>query len=323
MAIFSSDSDGYRAPTQTFFSRQKSMYSILGRGKVADILLWRRKNLSAGILLGITFIWFLFQVLDYTLITLLCRSTIFLMVGLFLWSNGAGFVNCPPPRLPDIRFSESTLRTFFTKIRKFSVRFYDITQGKDMRLFFVIIVSLWVFSVLGNYFSTLNLLYIGFLCIETIPALYEKYKNEIDYLASKVNRDAKKLFKKLNSKVLHKIPRGPSTTISAREKLPGSESVLLLWFSYLQGKNFQWRGIGEESTPAANLRKGLLSFGRLCFQLVSSWQLSSPVLMEREEIKLLMVIIMVQVAQVVVAQAAVHDELMSRSLFHDIEQARS
>ncbi|KAL9665668.1 hypothetical protein QQ045_021089 [Rhodiola kirilowii] len=108
---------------------------------VADILLWRRKNLSAGILLGITFIWFLFQVLDYTLITLLCRSTIFLMVGLFLWSNGAGFVNCPPPRLPDIRFSESTLRTFFTKIRKFSVRFYDITQGKDMRLFFVVLPS--------------------------------------------------------------------------------------------------------------------------------------------------------------------------------------
>uniref|UniRef100_A0A7N0U2B2 Reticulon-like protein n=1 Tax=Kalanchoe fedtschenkoi TaxID=63787 RepID=A0A7N0U2B2_KALFE len=209
MPIYSSDSDGYGAPPQKFFSRQKSLYSVLGRGKVADILLWRRKNLSAGILFGFTFIWFLFQVLDYTFITLLCHSVIILMIGLFVWSNGAGFINIPPPRLRDIGLSESTFRTFFMRIRWFAEMFYDIARGRDMRLFFVIILSLWIFSVLGNHFSTLNLLYIGFLCIETIPALYERYKNEVDYLASKGSRDAKKLFRKIDSTVLKKIPRGP------------------------------------------------------------------------------------------------------------------
>lgn len=107
-----------------------------------------------------------------------------------------------------------------------------------------IIVTLWIFSVLGKYFSTLNLLYIGkplkrtktrklvisypwllsvtnfinqcfnmlskgFLCLETMPALYVKYKDEIDYLASRVSRDARKMLKKLDSRVLYKIPRGP------------------------------------------------------------------------------------------------------------------
>lgn len=49
----------------------------------------------------------------------------------------------------------------------------------------------------------------GFLGLETLPFLYEKYESEVDYLASKGNRDAKKLYKKFDAKVLNKIPRGP------------------------------------------------------------------------------------------------------------------
>lgn len=49
----------------------------------------------------------------------------------------------------------------------------------------------------------------GFLCLETIPALYERYEREVDHLAIKGNQDAKKLYKKFDDNVLNKIPRGP------------------------------------------------------------------------------------------------------------------
>jgi hypothetical protein len=47
---------------------------------------------------------------------------------------------------------------------------------------------------------------IGFL---TLPALYEQYEHEVDHLAYKGKEDLKRLFAKVDTKVLHKIPRGP------------------------------------------------------------------------------------------------------------------
>lgn len=50
---------------------------------------------------------------------------------------------------------------------------------------------------------------IGFMCLATLPALYERYQNEVDYLVSQGNQDMKKLYKKFDTEVLNKIPRGP------------------------------------------------------------------------------------------------------------------
>lgn len=43
----------------------------------------------------------------------------------------------------------------------------------------------------------------------TLPALYERYQDEVDYLAGKGSRDVKKLYKKIDHRILNKIPRGP------------------------------------------------------------------------------------------------------------------
>ena len=52
----------------------------------ADLLLWKNKNVSAGVLLGMTVIWFLFEGVEYNFITLLCHITITTMLVLFIWS---------------------------------------------------------------------------------------------------------------------------------------------------------------------------------------------------------------------------------------------
>lgn len=53
----------------------------------------------------------------------------------------------------------------------------------------------------------------GFLCLETLPALYLRFQGEVDYLAAKSTQDMRRLFNDFNSKVLDKIPRA-----SAKEK---------------------------------------------------------------------------------------------------------
>lgn len=48
-----------------------------------------------------------------------------------------------------------------------------------------------------------------FLCAQTLPVFYERYEKEVDYFANRSNRDMKKLYRKFDSTVLNKIPRGP------------------------------------------------------------------------------------------------------------------
>jgi hypothetical protein len=47
------------------------------------------------------------------------------------------------------------------------------------------------------------------LCALTIPALYERYETEVDHLVAKGGEDLKKFYRKVDSNVLNKIPRGP------------------------------------------------------------------------------------------------------------------
>ncbi|KAF5181626.1 Reticulon-like protein b9 [Thalictrum thalictroides] len=216
MPIYSSDSDSDHqayATGRKLFGRERPLHSILGGGPVADVLLWKNKSISAAILVGFTAIWFLFEVVEYNFLTLLCHLSITVMLVIFIWSNGAALFDRTPPRIPEIVLSESAFhhvaRTFHIKFNQLLVTLYDIACGKDLTLFLLAIVFLWTLSVIGAYFTTMNLLYMGFLCIGTLPALYERYEHEVDYLVGRGTRDLKKIYKKFDSKVLNKIPRGP------------------------------------------------------------------------------------------------------------------
>lgn len=59
----------------------------------ADVLLWRNRQISAGILASGTVIWFLFECVGYHLVTFICHSIILTLSTLFLWSNLAAFTD--------------------------------------------------------------------------------------------------------------------------------------------------------------------------------------------------------------------------------------
>jgi hypothetical protein len=55
----------------------------------ADVLLWKNRNLTAGVLAGATLIWFLFDVVEYNIVPFLCQIAIFAMLVIFIASNAA------------------------------------------------------------------------------------------------------------------------------------------------------------------------------------------------------------------------------------------
>lgn len=194
------------------FGRTRPLHELLGGGKVADIVLWRDKSCSGAILICVTMIWFLFEVVGYHFFTLVCHISITTMLLVFIWSNSAALFNRDPPRIPEVILSEQLFRemalSFHSEFNKFVFLLHEIACGRDLRLFLFAIVSLWLLSAIGSCCSALNLLYFGLLCIQTLPALYERYEEEVDHLATKGIRDLKKLYKKLDAELLSKIPRG-------------------------------------------------------------------------------------------------------------------
>ncbi|GAV81339.1 Reticulon domain-containing protein [Cephalotus follicularis] len=214
MPIYSSsDSDNETAPQVRLFSHQMPVRAILGGGKVADLLLWRNPKVSAALFVAVTSIWFLFEVVEYHFVTLFCHVSIIALLVVFIWGTGAEFFNWNRPEIPKTILHgsafEEVASAFHKRFNRVLSKFHDIACGRDPANFFVSIASLYILSVIGNYFSFINLLFLGFLSLQTLPYLYERYQEDVDKLAGKLNKEVKKTYKKFDSNVLNKIPRKP------------------------------------------------------------------------------------------------------------------
>ncbi|XP_038692711.1 reticulon-like protein B14 [Tripterygium wilfordii] len=176
------------------------IYSPSLFNNVADIL---NKNSSNAVLVGITVVWFLFEVVQILLAPVLCYILILFMFIMFAWSKAAGVIKLSPPSTSDIKLSESVVE----QINWCLQTFYEISCGEDLKLFFMTMASLFVMSFLGNYVSFFTLTYIAVLSVRVLPPLYEQNKEQVELVVARTNLDIKKLLDELRSKFLDKIPR--------------------------------------------------------------------------------------------------------------------
>eukprot|EP00257_Ricinus_communis_P019309 XP_015578258.1 reticulon-like protein B9 [Ricinus communis] len=214
MSFYPSDSDDETTSRRKLFGRQRPIREVLGGGKVADVLLWKNKNVSATLTIGMTLIWFLFEVVEYNFVTLFCHISITIMLIVFIWCTGAEFFNWNLPKIPRIIFEEHAFHNpasiFHERSNQALSKLLDIACGRDPILFILTTVSLYILSIVGGYFTFLNFLYLVFLCLQTLPFLYHRYEAEVDEYAGILFRQVKKMYSRLDSRVLNKIPRGPT-----------------------------------------------------------------------------------------------------------------
>ncbi|KAK8981600.1 hypothetical protein V6N11_028010 [Hibiscus sabdariffa] len=215
----SSDSDDdkrshrHKAPLKAkvyrLFGREKPLHQVLGAGNSADILLWRNKRVSGGVLGGVTALWFLFEVIDYHLITLICHILILSLSILFLWSNASNFINNSPPNIPKVVIPDKCLLKAASCLTFEINRAADVVRtvatGKDLKTFLGAVAGLWFVSVLGNCFNFLTLVYVVFLLLYTVPVSYEKYEDKVDAYAEKAVIEMKKQYVILEKKVMANI----------------------------------------------------------------------------------------------------------------------
>ncbi|KAJ7566593.1 hypothetical protein O6H91_02G110300 [Diphasiastrum complanatum] len=198
---------------QRLFGRQRSVHELFGSGIVADILLWRKKHLSIGLLVGATLSYIFFEWAGYTFLSVVSNTLLLLLVILFVWSNLAALLNRPPPPVPNIQLSEETVHkvalALHKEISQILAMLRDVSLGRDLRLFLKVVFALYLLSVVGGWVDFLTLGYIGIVAGLTLPVLYNKYEDEIDKYLHKGVHEAKKQYRKIDELVLSKIPRAP------------------------------------------------------------------------------------------------------------------
>ncbi|XP_030521710.2 reticulon-like protein B9 [Rhodamnia argentea] len=210
MPTYASDSDTDTAPLGKLFGRQRSMHEVLGGGQVADILLWRNRNVSAALLAGTTLIWFLFEVVEYNFVTLLCHLSLTAMLVIFIWQKAAEIFNWEAPKIPQVMFTfDHIASTFHGRFNQLLLELIYIASGRNFGQFILAIIVLYVLSLIGSCCSFLNLLYLGLFCMETVPFLYDRYEEEVDRLVGRMVREMRRVYRRLDAQFLNKIPRGP------------------------------------------------------------------------------------------------------------------
>lgn len=205
------ESSSFKSKVYRIFGREKPVHKVFGGGKPADIFLWRDKKTSASVLGGVTAIWFLFEVLEYHLLTLVCHGLIVSLAILFLWSNASTFINKSPPKIPEVSIPDDPVKQIAAALRIEINRGFkilrDIASGRDLKKFLTVIAGLWFFSIIGGCLNFLTLFYIVLVVLFTVPVLYEKYEDKVDPLAEKAMIEIKKQYAVFDAKVLSKIPR--------------------------------------------------------------------------------------------------------------------
>ncbi|KAI3730603.1 hypothetical protein L1987_61775 [Smallanthus sonchifolius] len=208
MATSSTDSDHDNKTYQNMENFKRYFQSFIGKGHVSDVLLWRNTRLSASILLGVTAIWSLFEVYEYNFVSLICHISIVAMLIIYITYTMAKYTQWDLPDFEEITIPESAFKWLYRKTNKLLLKFYYTSSGEDLVQFLSTMALLWMISVIGSHFSSLNLIYLCFLCVGTLPAIYERHEGEVDYLVSKGIKDAKRLLEQFDSNILSKIPRG-------------------------------------------------------------------------------------------------------------------
>ncbi|MQL98420.1 hypothetical protein Taro_031125 [Colocasia esculenta] len=206
-------------PGYRLFNRQRSIRQIMGSGRAADVILWKRRRISFGVIAVATVAWLLVEWSGLSFLSISSDVLLILIVIQFVRANCADLLKKQLQPLPELVLSEemvnNTAASFRVKINSMLLMAHDITLGKDFRLFFKVVVCLWLLSVVGSFFSFLTLAYIGTIVSITIPALYNKYEERVDRYAGFVHQKFSKHYKIVDENIIRRLPKRFSKTKDA------------------------------------------------------------------------------------------------------------
>ncbi|CAA2935302.1 reticulon B16 [Olea europaea subsp. europaea] len=136
------------------FGRQATVHQMMGGGKAADVIMWRWRHVSSGIIIVATVAWVLIERSGLSFLSLCSDILLSLIVLLFLQANYAVFRKRQLQTLPELVLSEEMVNnaaaSFRVKVNYMLLMAHDITLGKDFRHFFLV-SNCYLYKDQGKY----------------------------------------------------------------------------------------------------------------------------------------------------------------------------
>lgn len=210
----SSSSSPSTSMAYKLFDRKSSVHQAMGGGKAADVILWKRWRVSSGVIIVATVAWLVFERSELSFLSICSDVLLILIVVMFIRANYVAFRDKQLETVPELVLSEemviSAASSFRVKINYMLLMAHDITLGKDFKLFFKVVIFLWLLSVIGSYFSFFTLAYIGTIVFITVPALYSKFEDHVDKYCGVIHQRFSNQYKIVDESVLSRLPRSLS-----------------------------------------------------------------------------------------------------------------
>ncbi|WOL15346.1 hypothetical protein Cni_G24127 [Canna indica] len=200
------------AKARRLFGRQQTIHHILGGGQSADVMLWRNKKISSSVLISATIIWVLFEWLNYHFLTMIAFVLFIGMLAQFAWANASVVLNRSTSQVPRLVIPEEVFSnvavSLGAQINQFLRYIQDVSCGRNLKQFLVVVASLWVAAIIGTWFNLMTVVYVGFICAHTLPVLYEKYEDQVDDILYNLLGQFQNQYRKLDASMLSKFPKG-------------------------------------------------------------------------------------------------------------------
>ncbi|CAN7075353.1 unnamed protein product [Brassica oleracea var. botrytis] len=203
--------------------RQVTVHQFMGGGKgddtlwvlffvvaAADLLLWRKRNHSLGVIFLSTVAWLIFEFSGLPFLSVSSDVLLIVVILSFVLAQASGFrssrhVNSLPELVLSEEMVNSAAASFRVKLNHLLVMAHDVTVGNDFRLFFKVVICLWLLSAIGCYISFCTLVYIGTILSVTIPALYSKYQSKVDKCCGLIHRQFSHHYKLVDENVISRL----------------------------------------------------------------------------------------------------------------------
>ncbi|XP_010558051.1 PREDICTED: reticulon-like protein B16 isoform X2 [Tarenaya hassleriana] len=222
---FDGRNEGGSPSDYRLLGRQVTVHQFMGGGKAADLLLWRKGHLSLGVIVLSTVAWLIFELSGLPVLSVCSDVLLILVIVSFIHSRIAAFRNKQPKSLPELVLSEemvnSAAASFRVKLNNSLLMAHNITVGNDFKLFFKVVILLWLLSVVGSYISFFTLAYIGIfsdrnltryaddiagtIVSVTVPVMYSRYQKEVDKCCGMIHRKFSRHYKVVDENVISRL----------------------------------------------------------------------------------------------------------------------